>query len=84
MSAVLDVDALADALAEKLAERTQPRLVDAATAAQQLGVPPTWLATEARAGRAPCRKLGKYVRYDLAELRVWADSHAHGPRGGAR
>jgi excisionase family DNA binding protein len=47
-------------------------LVDAAVAAQLLSVPKTWLLAEARAGRVPHRRLGKYVRFCRAELTAWA------------
>ena len=49
-------------------------LVDTAGAADVLGVPESWLAARARNGEAPCRRLGKYVRFDLAELRAWIDA----------
>jgi hypothetical protein len=86
MSAVtIDLDALAEKLAEKLAEQqTRPALVRASEAAAHLGVPASWLMAEARAGRAPHRRLGKYRLFALDELTAWADRHAHGPRGGAR
>lgn len=81
----LGVDALerlADLVADRIAERqpVAPTLVDAGAAAEQLGVPASWLMTQAREGRAPHRKLGKYVRFEVGELRAWADTHAHGPR----
>lgn len=74
----LSVDALADAVAERLAvlvdERAVRPLADVAEAAAFLGVPESWLAARARNGEAPCRRLGKYVRFDLAELRAWIDA----------
>ncbi len=83
MSGAVDIDALADALAERLAERSdaRPGLVDAETAAAAIGVPPTWLMSEARAERAPSRRLGKYRRFSIPEVRAWADAHRKGPRG---
>ena len=48
-------------------------LVDANSAAQLLGVPPTWLLAQARAQRVPHHKLGHYVRFDLDELIRWLD-----------
>jgi hypothetical protein len=63
------VDALADAVAERLASLIDPRaahaLVDTARAADVLGIPESWLAARARNGETPCRRLGKYVRFDL-------------------
>lgn len=74
----VSVDALANAIADRLAvivhERTIRPLVDTAEAASILGVPESWLAARARNGEAPCRRLGKYVRFDLAELRAWIDT----------
>ncbi len=48
-------------------------LVDAGTAAQLLGVPPSWLLTQARARNVPHHKLGHYVRFDIDELIDWLD-----------
>jgi excisionase family DNA binding protein len=75
------LDALADALAERIAQRTQASpFVDAKAAAAQLGVPSTWLLTEARANRIPHVRLGRYVRFNREELAAWADAQVRGPR----
>ena len=42
----------------------RPRLVDAAAAAEILGVPKTWVLAEARADRIPHVRLGRYVRFE--------------------
>jgi hypothetical protein len=81
------VDALAAAVVERLPALLEARathaLVDTATAADVLGVPESWLAARARNGEAPCRRLGKYVRFDLTELRAWIDATtASGPGAG--
>lgn len=77
-----DLDQLADLLADKIAGRSSaPPLIDAKGAAEILGVPASWVLAEARAQRIPHVKLGKYVRFDVAELRAWATSRAVGPRG---
>lgn len=77
-----DLAQLADLLADKLADRTAaPPLIDAKGAAEILGVPASWVLAEARAQRIPHCRLGKYVRFDVAELRAWATSRAVGPRG---
>ena len=82
------VNALADAVAERLAplidERAVHPFVDTAAASEFLGVPESWLAKRARNGEAPCRQIGKYVRFDLVELRAWIDATmASGPGAGA-
>ncbi len=75
------LDALADALAERITQRTQASpFVDAKAAAAQLGVPSTWLLTEARANRIPHVRLGRYVRFNQAQLADWADAQVRGPR----
>ncbi|MDI6711606.1 MAG: helix-turn-helix domain-containing protein [Anaerosomatales bacterium] len=53
---------------------TAARLVDAEEAARILRVPKSWVYKMAREGRIPCRRLGKYVRFDLRELLEWARS----------
>jgi excisionase family DNA binding protein len=47
-------------------------LLDAKGAAALLNVPDSWVLREARAGRIPHVRLGKYVRFDRAELLAWA------------
>ena len=68
------VSALADAVVERLAPllaaRAVPALVDTAAASDFLGVPESWLAARARNGEAPCRRLGKYVRFESRAARV--------------
>jgi excisionase family DNA binding protein len=55
-------------------------LMRAEEAAEQLGVPKSWVLAEARADRIPHVRLGKYVRFDPRELEVWWRSRARGPR----
>ncbi|MCU1677892.1 MAG: hypothetical protein JWM93_2650 [Frankiales bacterium] len=74
-----DLELLADLVAERVAARApaDPRpLVNTETAAAFVDVAPSWLASQARNGLAPCRRLGKYVRFDLVELRAWIDATA--------
>ena len=60
-------------------------LLDAKAAGALLGVPDTWVLAEARADRIPHVRLGKYVRFDEAELGRWALARQRGPvRAGAQ
>ena len=54
-------------------------LVDAETAARQLGVQASWMLREARADRLPHVRLGKYVRFDSEALDVWWRARMRGP-----
>jgi excisionase family DNA binding protein len=54
-------------------------LVNAATAAQLLNVPKSWVLEQARQDRIPHVRLGHYVRFELDELRAWARSQRRGP-----
>lgn len=64
-------------LAETIAPRTPsivnrvPRveLLDAEHAGRALDVPPSWLLQRAREGRVPHIKIGKYVRFDIRQVR---------------
>jgi excisionase family DNA binding protein len=69
-------------LADLIAERsTASPLLTAEQAGKLLNVPATWLLAEARAERVPHSRLGRYVRFDSAELREWASNgHHRGPR----
>ncbi len=53
-------------------DASQP-LMDARSAEELLGVPSSWLLMAARAGRVPHHRIGRYVRFDLDELRAWLD-----------
>lgn len=77
------LERLADLVADRVAAGRPRGLVDTAGAADLLGVPESWLAARARNGEAPCRRLGKYVRFDVTELRSWIDRTASsGPGAG--
>jgi len=75
-----EIRALAAELAPLIAVPACPPLVDARRAAELLDVPASWLLAEARANRVPHVRLGRYVRFDPADLRAWAGQHAAGPR----
>lgn len=75
------LEQLADLLADRVATTaTPPALIDAAAAAAQLGVPKSWVLAEARADRIPHVRLGRYVRFEPAELSAWAATCRHGGR----
>jgi excisionase family DNA binding protein len=61
------------------ADNGSARLVDAAAAAEQLGVPKTWVLAEARADRIPHVRLGRYVRFEPVELERWWQERRRGP-----
>ncbi|HEX3854968.1 MAG TPA: helix-turn-helix domain-containing protein, partial [Polyangiaceae bacterium] len=46
-------------------------LIDAKAAGKLLGVPYTWLLTQARERKIPHHRLGHYVRFDPDELKQW-------------
>lgn len=73
------LEALAARVAELVADRQPVALLDAAQAGEQLGVPRSWVLAEARADRLPHRRLGRYVRFDPAELEAWSRAQSHGP-----
>jgi excisionase family DNA binding protein len=54
-------------------------LIDAKAASALLGVPHTWLLAESRADRIPHVRLGRYVRFEAAELEAWWRARAQGP-----
>lgn len=49
------------------------RLLDAREVAERLGVPETWVRESARSGAMPCVRLGRYVRFDLADVEAWIE-----------
>jgi excisionase family DNA binding protein len=79
VSAAIDITALAAEIAE-LIETKPAALLDAKEAAELLHVPATWILAEARHERIPHVRLGRYVRFDTAELIAWKDGRSVGPR----
>jgi excisionase family DNA binding protein len=47
------------------------RLLDSKKIADRLGVPESWVRESARAGVIPHVRLGRYVRFDLADVEAW-------------
>ena len=56
------------------------RLLDAREAGELLGVPPTWLLAQARRDSIPHLRLGKYVRFDPADLEHWIETRKRGAK----
>ena len=54
-------------------------LLDAKAASELLGVPPSWLLAQARAGRVPHHRLGHYVRFSADDLRKWLTENRIAP-----
>lgn len=57
------------------------RLLKPDEAADILGVPKSWVMAEARRNAIPHVRLGKYVRFDQADLENWWRQRTQGPRG---
>jgi excisionase family DNA binding protein len=79
----LDPDQLGQLIADQLAElvgKPTPPLMTAEQAAEFLCVPVTWVRAEARAGRIPAVRLGRYTRFDPDELTAWRRARQVGPR----
>jgi excisionase family DNA binding protein len=69
-----EIPAVLAALAARLLEQpaasnsTTSELIDAASLAARLGVHESFVRTAARAGRIPCVRVGRYVRFDIAAV----------------
>ncbi len=50
------------------------RLLEAREVAELLAVPVSWVRQATRDGHVPHVQLGRYVRYDAAEVLAWVDS----------
>jgi excisionase family DNA binding protein len=46
-------------------------LLNASEIAERLNVPEGWVRESTRSGALPAIKLGKYWRYDLADVQAW-------------
>ena len=49
------------------------RLLDAVEVVDRLSVPVSWVRESARSGATPCVRLGRYVRFDLADVEAWLE-----------
>lgn len=49
------------------------RLLDAAEIAERLNVPVSWVREITRSGAIPHVTLGRYKRYDLADVQEWLE-----------
>lgn len=54
-------------------------LLDAAGVAELLGVPTSWVYAEARAGRLPNVRVGRYRRFRRRAIEDWVGAHEQGP-----
>lgn len=88
VSARADIDTTPSPVAHELAmeiaaligRETVSPLLNAREAATILNVPASWIAAEARAGRVPHVRLGRYVRFSRDELMRWCEGRSVGPR----
>lgn len=55
-------------------------LMTAAEVGDLLSVPESWCYAEARADRIPHVRLGRYVRFNRAEIEAWIAERQRGPR----
>ena len=49
------------------------RLLRAGEVAERLGVPESWVRESARSGAIPHVRLGRYIRFDLADVERWLE-----------
>ena len=54
-------------------------LLDATAVAELLGVPASWVYAEARAGRLPHVRVGRYRRFRRCTVETWIEQHERGP-----
>ena len=58
----------------------EDRMVGVKELAERFGPPESWWYQAAETGRVPSYKIGKYVRFKLAEVARWIDEQRQGPR----
>jgi excisionase family DNA binding protein len=60
------------------------RLLDAAEVAELLNVPKSWPLEQARAGRIPHVRLGRYVRFRESAIVAWVEELEEAGSAGVR
>jgi excisionase family DNA binding protein len=63
---------------------SRTRLLTAEEVAQQLQVPTGWVYSQARAGRFPNVRAGRYVRFDQRDVDAWIDQQRKATRAESR
>lgn len=56
--------------------------VDIRAVERLTGLPRSWLYAKAAAGEIPHLKVGKYLRFDLQEVKAWLERHRRGASNG--
>jgi predicted DNA-binding transcriptional regulator AlpA len=46
------------------------RLLNASELAEKLGLKESWVRSASRSGDIPCQRIGRYVRFDLGDVRA--------------
>jgi excisionase family DNA binding protein len=59
------------------------RLLSVAEVAQRLHVHVTWVYQQSLAGTLPSRKIGRYLRFDPAEVDAYVEAAPRGAKAGA-
>jgi len=63
------------AIDQRLALSLEEPLLDAEQAAALLNVRPSWVRDATRAGRLPCIRVGRHLRFTRPMLEQWAAQH---------
>ena len=63
------------AIDQNLALSLEEPLLDAEQAAALLNVRPSWIRDATRAGRLPCIRVGRHLRFTRPMLESWAAQH---------
>jgi excisionase family DNA binding protein len=73
------VSSLSDGFpAETMRARGSDRLLDEREVAELLHVPARWVRTAGREGKLPSVQIGRYRRYDLADVLAWVEQQKTG------
>jgi excisionase family DNA binding protein len=59
----------------------EPQLLTVKELAQRLNVPVSWVYLQAERGLLPSIKLGRYTRFDEAQIREFLETRRQGGRG---
>jgi excisionase family DNA binding protein len=61
---------------------TEETYVDINVVERLTALPRSWLYAKAAAGEIPHLKVGKYLRFDLHEVKAWLERHRRGANNG--
>jgi excisionase family DNA binding protein len=67
-----------ESIATQQQKSAEGELLNIEELSKLLNLPKSWIYERTRRGEIPHRKLGKYLRFDIQEIKIWLEQHQRG------